>query len=327
MKNLFIYTTPHPAHDALAQSLHCDRIKSSRNSIAAIPFFGRIFNMFYTNFKIDRIKYDVVLTESISRDLLAGAYYKHMHPHTKLVALLTDPKLFELSTAPYIDKMLTYWSLDKADLLFVGSQMMYDLVPAMYKYKTKLFYPGIENIDDYLNKHANFSENFVFVGRLDNYKGTEKLPGIFQKIRKIKPFAKLNIAGDGPNKKLFEAQTENGIYYLGKTKNSLFMSDAASIYISAAQYEPSGCAIIEAMAQGIVPIISSGVGYKDIVEKISPDLVCNTENKMVCMATKLSIDKKLWQSLSSACRKEAANYSYQNMISDFKSVLFQNNII
>lgn len=323
MKNLFIYTTPHPAHEALATALHCEPIKS----FGQIPFFGRILNTMYINLQIDHKKYDVVLTESISRDLLAGAYYKHMHPKTKLVALLTDPKLFELKTSLFLDKILTYWALDKADVLFVGSQLMYDLVPDIYKHKTKFFYPGIQDIDEYLNKSAKFCGDFVFVGRLDNYKGTDKLPSIFEKIREGAPSARLYIAGDGPNKKLFQDQTEKGIYYLGKTKNSLFMSHVASIYISAAQYEPSGVAVIEAMAQGIVPIVSSGVGYKDIVKNVSPNLICDTEEKMIAIAQMLSTDNKLWSALSEKCKKEAAKYSYYNMISGFKSELLKSNIV
>jgi len=317
MNNLFIYTTPHPAHKALAEALKCKDIKSS----GKIPFFGRLINAYSVNNKIGANKYDVILTESISRDLLAGAYYKKFHPKTKLIALLTDPKLFELSQAPLIDKYLTYWALDKADLLLVGSRMMKDLVPYPYRYKTRLFYPGVKNIDEHLKIKAKHGKNIAFIGLLGEYKGTDLLAETFKKIKSKIPGSKLYVVGRGADAKLFENKEDKGIFYLEKTENSLFMGNVASFYMSRARYEPSGCAVIEAMAQGLVPIVSDRVGYKDIVAEVDESLIIESDSRIVEKVRFLSENKKEWEKLSAKCKQVAKKYSYVYMISNFKQTL------
>jgi glycosyltransferase involved in cell wall biosynthesis len=322
MNNLFIYSTPHPAHEALADFLKCEKIKSSREGLAGIPFFGRLFNMWKVNSFVGN--YDVVLSESISRDLVAGAYYKATHPDCKLVALLTDPKLYELKSAPFFDKLLTYWALDKAEVLLVGSEMMFNLVPDQFKSKTKLFYPGVKDIKSYLSKNAEFGKNLAFVGRLDDYKGSKRLLDLPEALENG---AKLYVAGDGPNAPLFKNHTETGLFYVGKTKNALFMHQIASIYVSLADYEPSGVAILEAMAQGLVPVISSGVGYKNIVSQVDPSLVFYDYKSCLLKIQQLSNNKKYWTRLSKKCKKTASKYSYTYMIKEFKKVLTENKII
>lgn len=327
MTNVFIYTTPHPAHKALAESLNCVDIPTDRTGIAKTPFIGRLLATSAIYGKIKKHNPKIILTESVSTDLLAGAYYKSKNPKVKLIGLVTDPKIKEMKGSPLFDQALTNWSLDKADLLFVGSQMMYDMMPAVFKYKTKIFHPGIENINKYLKKSAKHGPNFVFVGRLDDYKGTDLLPQLFSRFRTMYSGSMLYVAGDGPNKESFKNKIRNGIQYIGKTSNSLFMSEVASMYISAARFEPSGVAVIEAMAQGLVPIITEGVGYKEFVRPIDPRLVITREQDAVEIAHKLIKDKKFWTKLSLKCKDQVRHLTYKNSVKEFKSILKENNII
>ena len=320
MKNVFIYTGPHPAHEVLAASIHCAPVKTNRTGINKIPFIGRI------GAALDAQKHitcgaEIILTESISTDLLAGAIFKNKNPKTKLIALLTDPKLYELKTAPALDKMLTLWSLDRADMLLVGSQMMLDLVPHEYKHKTHIFHPGIKDIKDHLKCKAKHGKNFVFIGRLDDYKGTDRIPHLIKAFRETFPHSMIYVAGDGPNKSLIQDKMLDGIKYLGKTNDSLFMHDVASIYVSPARFEPSGLAIVEAMAQGLVPIVTEGVGYKEFVRDVDDRLIVHGEIEAQIIATKLMKDKKFWAELSNKCKHVVKNLSYENSVKEFKSIL------
>jgi len=327
MNNIFIYTTPHPAHKALADSLKCIGVPTHRTGIAKLPMVGRMLAATNVYNEIKKYNPKIILTESVSTDLLAGAYYKSKNPKVKLIGLVTDPKVKEMKGAPMADKIITNWALDRADLLFVGSQMMFDMMPSIFKYKTKIFHPGIENIDLFLKKNAKHDKNFVFVGRLDDYKGTDSLPLLFSRFRMMSSASKLFVAGDGPNTELFKNKIADHIYYIGKTKDSLFMSEVASIYVSAARFEPSGLAVVEAMAQGLVPIITEGVGYKEFVRQVDPRLIVTREEDAVEIANKLITDKALWTRLSLKCKDVVKNLSYKNSIKEFKSILKDNNII
>jgi len=327
MTNVFIYTTPHPAHQALADSIKCVGVQTDRSGIAKTPFVGRLMATSFVYGQIKKYHPKIILTESVSTDLLAGAYYKSKNPTVKLIGLVTDPKVKEMKGAPLFDNAVTMWALDKADLLFVGSQMMFDMMPAIFKYKTKIFHPGIENINKYLKKSAVHGPDFVFIGRLDDYKGTDLLPTLFNRFKHISPRSKLYVAGDGPNVNLFKDKIIDGLYYIGKTPDSLFMSEIASIYISAARFEPSGVAIIEAMAQGIVPIVTEGVGYKEFVRPIDSRLVVTREQDATIIAEKLIRDKKFWTKLSLKCKDQVRHLTYKNSVKEFKSILKENNII
>jgi glycosyltransferase involved in cell wall biosynthesis len=105
------------------------------------------------------------------------------------------------------------------------------------------------------------------------------------------------------------------------------MSDVASVYVTAARFEPSGTAVIEAMAQGLVPIVTEGVGYKNFVKNVDPRLVVTREEDAIDIANKLITNKNLWAKLSLKCKDEVRQLSYKNSVKTFKSNLKDSNII
>jgi glycosyltransferase involved in cell wall biosynthesis len=324
MTNVFIYTTPHPAHKALADSIGCIGFQSSRKGFARIPIIGRILA---SNKIINSLPYntDLILTESISTDMLAGAdYKKFFNPKCKLISLVTDPKILEFKKAPLFDKLLTYDSMKEVDLFLVGSQMMFDLMPKEFHDKTKIFHPGIQDIKIYLKCNAKHGKDLVFVGQLSQYKGIDLLVDFFIDLKSSIYNPKLYIAGNGLLNNLVKNRTNEGILWLGQTKNALFMHKIASFCVSRARFEPSGVAILEGMAQGLVPIVSEGVGYRDIVRQVDPRLVTTTETLNII--SRLIHNKKEWVRLSKKSKKIASKYSYEYMIKEFKTILQDNNI-
>jgi hypothetical protein len=71
----------------------------------------------------------------------------------------------------------------------------------------------------------------------------------------------------------------------------------------------------------LVPIVSQGVGYKDIVSQISPELVYTSIDNLQEIRDKLIKNKSLWLKYSKKAKKIASKYSYKYMINDFKSKL------
>lgn len=321
MTNVFIYQDPHPAHKLLADVFKCEGLQNTRTGLATIPSVGRLLQARSIQSKLEKLKPKIIVTENVSTDLLAGAMYKQKHPEVKLIGIVADPKIYELRGAPLFDKALTYRALDGADLLMVGSDFMRNLMPHMFKHKTHKFYPPIFELKKHLAKQAAFGKNFVFVGRLDDYKGVDILYNTFLRQKDSWNQTTLYVAGDGKYKSMFQNKYLSHVRYLGKTNNSLFMSEVASFYLAPARCEPSGVAVVEAMAQGLVPIVSEGVGYKELVEQVDPRLVVEDIDEAIDIIDKLFVNKKEWLRLSAKCKEVATQLTKENSIRMFKEAL------
>lgn len=321
MSNVFIYQDPHPAHKQLADFLRCKYVKNNRKGLTKTPSVGRLLQARRVQSALKKLSPTIILTENVSTDLLAGALYKKKYKKTKLISIVADPKMYEFSNAPIWDKKLTLFSLRSADILLVGSEMMMQLLPEEVQHKARSWHPPIMDIKKHLALNAKFNKNFVFVGRLDDYKGLDILYSIFTQQQEIWPHTTLFIAGDGHYKSILADGYLKNIKYLGKTNDSLFMSKEAAFYLAPARCEPSGVAIAEAMAQGIVPIVSRGVGYKELVKKVDPKLVVNTPKEAIDIINRLFLDKHEWKRLSVKCKKTASQLTEENSIRMFEDAI------
>ncbi len=108
---------------------------------------------------------------------------------------------------------------------------------------------------------------FIFVGRLDEYKGVDFLLEFFKKHKEYR----FNIYGSGPLEekvKAYSYENEN-INYFGFCPKNEFQKDLASgcaMIFSSKLYETFGLTIIEAFSIG-VPVISSDIGNGAIINK------------------------------------------------------------
>jgi glycosyltransferase involved in cell wall biosynthesis len=296
-------------------------VQNTRKGIGKIPSVGRVVQARSIQKELEKLKPKIILTENVSTDLLAGSMYKRRHPEVKLIGIVADPKVYELKNAPLFDKLLTYRALDRADLLMTVSNWMRDLMPHVFKYKTHIFYPEIANLRKHLAKKSEFSKNFVFVGRLDDYKGVDILYETFVRQRVLWRDSILYVAGDGKYKSMFRGGNLKNIKYLGKTRDSLFMADLGAFYLAPARCEPSGVAVSEAMAQGLVPIVSEGVGYKELVAKVDSRLVVDNIDDAISIINKLFNNKREWQRLSNKCKDVAKTLTRANSVRMFRDAL------
>ena len=321
MTNVFIYQDPHPAHQLLADVLKCKGVSNRREGLTKLPSIGRLMQASSLQEELEKLAPKIIITENLSTDLLAGAIYKNKHPKTKLIGIIADPKIYELKHAPLYDAIMTHWSLDKADLLMLGSDMMIDLVPHVFRDKTAKFFPPVFNLKKHLAVKAKFNKNLVFVGRLDEYKGVDLLYNFFVRQKHEWPNSVLYVAGKGKFESMFLNSVCPVLRYLGRTSDSLFMGDVAAFYLALARCEPSGVAIVEAMAQGVVPIVSKGVGYKELVCQVDPRLVVEDIKGAERIINHLFGNKREWEKLSKRCKVVAAGITEKNCVDMFKAAL------
>ena len=117
---------------------------------------------------------------------------------------------------------------------------------------------------------------FIFVGRLEIYKGIEDLYEAFNKIKQ--PKIKLLFVGDGSCKKMIEKYTlfNSKVKYAGRLNNEDLMAvyHAADVLVLPSHFEPWGLVVNEAMAFAKPVIVTDSVGCAD-------DLVVHGVNGMV----------------------------------------------
>jgi glycosyltransferase involved in cell wall biosynthesis len=318
MKSIFLYTTPHRAHAILADNINAKYINNGRKGILKVPFFGKIIQSIIIQGKIP--KCDFILCEGTSTDLFAGSIYKCFHPKTKIICIVADPKIPIMKTLPFFDKFTLQWSLEKADLLLPISKMMLNYIPKEYKKKCRIFNPGAE-VEKYLKYKTELkTKNLVFIGLLSKHKGIDIMINYFSKIKADLNNSKLFVIGDGPLSKL--DKKDDQIVFLGRKKSPVIeYHKYASIYVNLARIEPAGLGLIEAMCMGLVPIVSEGVGYKEVVEKISKELIVKNDKEFEIIVKKLLKNKSLMRTYSNKSIKIAKKYNEENSIQQFKEAI------
>lgn len=302
MRTLFIYTTPHHSHEALASELGISNsIKTPSGGLFSLPFFGKILAAKSIQRAIAREAPDVILTESLTRDLLAGHYYKKKHRGVKLMAIAADPKIHYVKTGYDIDQMVTNGSLKSVDWFFCSGKQMQDVLPEDKKSNSCVFYPKINyKPTDFKPLFPKNKNVFYFVGSLVKSKGIDRMNNYF-----INSEDRLIVYGDGPDKYKLHKQID----YRGFNKNPHeSASDEACFIVSFADFEPFGIAPIEGMMYGMVPLVSKNCGCKEIVSLIDPDLVFNDTGELRKAHHKVRVDKETYEKYSKKAKQVAEYY-------------------
>ncbi|WP_443749120.1 glycosyltransferase family 4 protein [Asticcacaulis solisilvae] len=154
------------------------------------------------------------------------------------------------------------------------------------------------------------TRNFTFAGRLEHEKGIVKLVEAFERIAKRHPDARLNIFGGGPLKDMLKDRvTAAGLSEIIRLHG--VESDKARIFGGNAWFllpsdsEGMSNALLEAMAHGVVPIITPVSGAADLVDTGRSGFIVadnQPDTLEAAIETALSQSADQWQSLSTATR-------------------------
>ncbi len=108
---------------------------------------------------------------------------------------------------------------------------------------------------------------FLYVGRLELIKGVTELLQAFAEVQKIKPNARLTLAGDGSlRERVAEAaKSIPGIDYRGRLSGRELIAAyaCAHVFVLPSRVEPWGLTVNEAMAASLPIIVSDRVGCVD----------------------------------------------------------------
>jgi phosphatidyl-myo-inositol alpha-mannosyltransferase len=207
--------------------------------------------------------------------------------------------------------------------------------PAAAKYVQTLthqpitFVPNGIDLKKYkANARHDTSSNIVFIGRLEKRKGVIYLLKAFQELQKYSPNTKLNIIGDGPDRKKLElfvkTQKLRNIHFHGfvdeKTKIKLLSS--ATIFCSPALYgESFGIVLLEAMALGVPIVAGDNVGYRSVLtgkgslSLVDPEDVLTFSQRLLLLLNDQEV-RTLWRAWA---RQEIIQYDYRKIVDQYEN--------
>lgn len=319
LKTVFLYEGPHAVHAAWARSIGAKFIPN----IGAGPKMGsgwssRIAKAFLMPFMLRKIPKDtnVLLIEG-GLGFIVGFFFKKIRKG-KIVMIVSDPLFYELKQKPLLAK-IGYFMIKDFDSFVPTSKLMANLIPFENK---KIVYPFIE-VKRFGRIKANIGcKNIIYTGILNRQKGVDKVVRVFLQIQKVIPEAKLFLVGKGPLKEEIDNIGNKMIVLPGFTKNPENYIKECSLYINLSRLDPFGVGVVEAMAAGLVPIISENVGARDLLEKIDKKLVVKNIEEAKKRIAELFKNKKKLIRLSKKAKEIGKKQNKEKNIKNFKKAFY-----
>jgi glycosyltransferase involved in cell wall biosynthesis len=130
---------------------------------------------------------------------------------------------------------------------------------------------GVEIPDDEEQRSRNGVVRFVSMGRLETEKAVDQTIRAFGGLPADAP-ARLTVLGDGPCRPELEALSrrlgqERRIVFTGAVGDVMPYLNEADVYVSTSVSEGMSNALLEAMSNGVMPVVSQVSGVDELVEE------------------------------------------------------------
>lgn len=315
MKTTFIWSYPHPLHKKWADSVATKSApflpKIFLNARSSTPLIGQSLSIIKS---MMIPKSDVYLLEGMNCALPAII---RKRKNTKLILINSDTFFYDLEHAKGVKKKIYLWYLKRIDGIISTSEMMKKLVEKYTSAPNRVVYPGIN--PEFFKADADYTSKNIAHGLslLRKQKGTDL---VIEAFNKMKDKDKLYLIGDIGD---VEIPHNKNIIATGWVDSPNKYLSRCSIYVNPARFEPFGMNIVEAMAAGLVPIVSENCGAKDIVRKISPKLIIKTNVTEILKTIDWLSRGNRKELLGKKAKKIARGCVVKNSIKNFKKAFYE----
>ncbi len=346
-KVIYIHGRPsgHPIHDAYAKALNADFIpvdfKLKWHEDPNSSRLKRYFSWIVCALLFPKKNYSVFFTESVREPLLIMKFTGLLNSRQKLIPLMDNETLYFYHNKRY--SKIVMWMirkyLERSDaIICVGdfqTQLAKQIIPESNwkKIKTVNNWVFPEKVELLSKISPDLASNkIVFIGDVSAefrawYKGVDLMIKAFAIAAKENSNIILEMIGINDEtllerylKDIPEAIRRRIII---KKRQPIFSSlEASSLYLHCARGEAWGITIMEALTAGVPVICSDLTGAKEVVEKVSPELIVTTNEQRIA-------EKILWfYNLSIADRKKLsvkgrmvmAEYSEERSLAKFQKI-------
>lgn len=304
----------------IVQNPKFDKIKNTNNGEEGTPNWKRALKAFASIFVvIKRIPKDTdILFVEEGLGIFPAYIYKKLW-RKKAILLLSGQLPYYLNEPSsgiiYKLRKPLLKMINGFDGILVKSYITYDLIK-IPDYKKRVIYSHINNDD--LFKIKNNGINLISIGNEGGRKGIDKMLNVFQEVKKENPNLKYYSLG-----KVTTNRTPEGFIKVGYEKNIKKYLKDSSILMQLSSADAFPLAVLEAMASGVVPIISEKVGTKDIIKNIDEELIVKSEEEAVKKIKSLLNNPEELKRLSKRCREEAEKLRGEKQIKKFQEVFWE----
>lgn len=324
---------PHPAHAAFAKAVGADFYPVD----PYLRWHDKETTGWYRyaswllcsgHFVASRRAYDVILSERVHVTPVLIRALSVANP-PKIIALLGDEMLYFLAKGLYnsrASKWITRLARSYDALLCIGDMQaqIARCIVAKPVFKVVNGVPEERTADLSSCAPDLGGRGVVLVangpdGWRTEYKGLDLAIHAVRLCQRKCPDVSLTVVGEW-DEKISSGWGGAGIRFIGSTKSLTNFFEEAAIYLQCGRGDAFPVSVLEAMAAGLIPIVSEWTGAKEAVQRIDPTLICPLDveqiSARVLAILALSPDRK--QSLSDRARAVAREYSQASAIDSFK---------
>jgi len=157
---------------------------------------------------------------------------------------------------------------------------------------TNCFYPLLpqekQNARIALNL-ASYNPIVVFTGRLVPVKRLDHLFSIWPQITKVYPHALLMVAGSGPEESKLKQAAPPRVRFMGSLENVAPYLQIADLFVLPSDIEGLPVSLLEAMACGVPPVVTSVGGMPEVVRHKVEGMLISPGDRNALAASMLSI--------------------------------------
>ena len=151
--------------------------------------------------------------------------------------------------------------------------------------------------------------HICFIGKLTFVKGGDRVIELFRKIKRFIPKSKLLIIGD----KTQYCELSDDILCLGWMPRHKLpeVLKHCLICVHPARFDAFPVSILEAMAAGIIPVVTPTTGTADVIARINKDLIAPYNEMASALVNLLRTDKSKLLSLSMEYKEAVQSFRSQ----------------
>jgi len=328
---LLIGSSIHPVHKTYVYSLKSRFIILKQADFVQDNIFFKLCKQLWAIKKYIKKQINVVFTEK-GAGIFFAYLLKLVKPKIRWVHLVADTLPYELNKN-HLKKILYKIILKRVNFFIFVSDMVKNDIKKHIKMKNNFIvcHPYLQHEKSLFNYETTRKENknFLFIGRLDKDKNPLLTLEVFKHLLKYNPRCTLTILGKGRlESKIINFITKNNlrnkVFFVGWVKEPKFFYKNSDFLIHLAEYDPHPCVTLEAMAAGVLPIISNKVGTRYLVpKKLILNLKIKNPKRIAQKIMKIITDnpKKL-NALRRSLRKKASDYTKKNLVASFQNKFF-----